>query len=118
MAPLKHLSQKYGQHPASGTPLTGYEIHIGETTGPDCARAWLTFDDKAEGAASPSGRVQGCYMHGIFSSDAFRRAYLAQFGVTSSLDFESGVEETLDALADHVEAYMDINLFLNLAAPL
>jgi len=116
MAPLKHLAEKSGQHPASGTDLTGYEIHIGATTGPDCARAWLTFDGTAEGAASPSGRVQGCYMHGIFSSDAFRRAYLDGFGVTSSLDFESGVENALDALADHVETYMDVDLFLSLAA--
>ncbi|NUH64869.1 cobyric acid synthase [Sulfitobacter sp. S0837] len=116
MAPQKHLSQKTGVHLASGTALTGYEIHIGETTGPDCARAWLTFDDLPEGATSASGGVQGCYMHGIFSSDAFRRAYLSTLGVTSSLDFESGVEETLDALADHVEAYMDVDLFLSLAA--
>ena len=115
MAPLKHLSQKSGQHPASGTALNGYEIHMGETTGPDCARAWLTFDGEPEGAASRSGRVQGCYMHGIFSSDAFRRAYLSTFGVSSSLNFETGVEDTLNALADHIERYMDVDLFLNLA---
>jgi adenosylcobyric acid synthase len=32
------------------------------------------------------------------------------------LDFENGVEEALDALADHVETYMDVDLFLSLAA--
>ena len=106
---------KQGTHPASGSPLSGYEIHLGATTGPDCARAWLTFDGTPEGAACPSGRVQGCYMHGIFSSDSFRRAYLTQFGVTSSLDFESGVETTLDALAAHIETYLDVDLLLTLA---
>ena len=55
-------------------------------------------------------------MHGIFSSDAFRRAYLGGFGVTSSLNFESGVDDALDALADHLETYMDVDLFLSLAA--
>ncbi len=115
MAPLKHLAEKSGTHPASGTALSGYEIHIGQTTGPDCARAWLAFDGVPEGAASRSGRVEGCYMHGIFSSDDFRRAYLGKFGVTSSLSFETGVDETLDALADHVERYMDVDLLLELA---
>ncbi len=115
MAPFKHLSLKTGMHPASGTSLSGYEIHIGETTGPACARAWLTFDGTPEGAASADGRIAGCYMHGIFTSDAFRRAYLARFGVTSSLVFEAGVDEALDALADHVERYMDVELVLALA---
>lgn len=115
MAPVKHLSLKHGQHPASGTPLSGYEIHIGETTGPDCAGSWLSFDGVDEGATAPGGRVQGCYMHGIFSSDSFRSAYLQSFAVTSSLNFEDGVDQTLDALADHIEAYMDVDLLLSLA---
>ncbi len=115
MAPIKHLSLKSGTHPQSGTSLSGYEIHIGETAGVDCDRAWLTFDGQPEGAASKSGRVQGCYMHGLFNSDAFRRAYLAPFGVASSLDFEAGVEDTLDALAQHVERYVDVDLLLSLA---
>ncbi|APE44146.1 cobyric acid synthase CobQ [Sulfitobacter alexandrii] len=115
MAPKKHLSLKTGTHPASGTSLSGYEIHIGETTGPDCARGWLTFDGASEGAMSADGRVQGCYMHGIFTSDSFRRAYLSEFGVDSSLVFDAGVETTLDALAAHVERYMDVDLLLSLA---
>ncbi len=115
MAPIKHLSVKEGLHPASGMRVEGYEIHIGETTGPDCARAWLSIDGKAEGAASATGRVQGCYMHGIFGANGFRSAFLERFGASSGLDFEAGVEATLDALADHVERYMDVDQLLSLA---
>ncbi|MDF3413043.1 cobyric acid synthase [Sulfitobacter sp. M57] len=115
MAPIKHLSEKHGTHPASGTALSGYEIHIGETSGADTARPWLQFDDKPEGATSRNGAVQGCYMHGLFSSDPFRAAFLAELGAGSSLRFDEGVEETLDALADHVEKYFDIDLMLELA---
>ena len=115
MAPLKHLSQKVGVHTASGAPVTGYEIHIGETTGPDTGRAWLEFEGRPEGAASPHGRVRGCYMHGLFNSDPFRAAFLAQFGAESTLSFEAGVDETLDALADHIEAYFDLDLMLSVA---
>ena len=115
MAPIKHLSLKTGEHPESGTTLSGYEIHIGETNGPDCARAWLQFAGHPEGAATADGRVQGCYMHGLFSSDAFRAAYLGQFGIASTLNFEAGVDATLDALARHVERYFDVDLMLSLA---
>lgn len=115
MAPVKHLSLKCGIHTATQTEVSGYEIHIGETTGADCANAWLNIQGVPEGASSSSGQVQGCYMHGLFSSDAFRAAYLAEIGVTSDLHFEAGVEDTLDALAQHLETYMDIDLLLSLA---
>lgn len=117
MEPIKHLALKEGAHPASGTTLTGYEIHLGETTGPDTARAWLQFEARREGAASRDGRVQGCYMHGLFSADAFRAAFLDTFGVGSTLDFETGVDDALDALAAHVEEYFDVDLMLSLAEP-
>lgn len=115
MAPLKHLSEKTGHHLGSGEVVTGYEIHIGETSGPDRAAGWLTFDGVQEGATSKDGLVQGCYMHGLFAADGFRRAYLAQLGVTSSWHFEQGVEDALDALGDHMERYFDIDLMLSLA---
>jgi adenosylcobyric acid synthase len=115
MQPEKRLSLTKGSHIASGTEVTGYEIHIGHTTGPDCERAWLTMNGRPEGAASADGLVQGCYVHGVLASDAFRAAYLAKLGTQSQLHFESGVDKVLDALADHLEAHMDIDLLLSLA---
>ena len=112
MAPDKHLSLKKGRHTATGTKVEGYEIHIGETSGPDASNAWLDIEGTAEGASSANGQIQGCYMHGLFSADAFRAAYLAPMGVVSDLDFETGVEATLDALSDHLESYFDIDLLL------
>ncbi|WP_025052283.1 cobyric acid synthase [Sulfitobacter noctilucae] len=115
MAPVKHLSLKTGLHPATGTSLSGYEIHIGETTGPDTSRAWLSFDGKPEGATSANGRVKGCYMHGLFNADSFRAAYLMELGAESDLAFDVNIDATLDALARHVEEYFDIDLMLQLA---
>jgi adenosylcobyric acid synthase len=98
--------------------VTGYEIHIGETSGPDCNRAWLSLDGRGEGAASADGRVMGCYLHGLFSADAFRAAFLAQLDVSLPLtNYTQGVEDTLDALADHLETHMDIDALLGLAGP-
>ncbi|WP_171207782.1 MULTISPECIES: cobyric acid synthase [unclassified Ruegeria] len=96
-------------------PVSGYEIHMGRTVGPDCARAWLDIDGRPEGASSANGRVRGSYLHGIFSSDPFRASYLARLGVTSDIAYEDGVEDTLDALADHLEQHMDLDQLLALA---
>ncbi len=99
-----------------GEAVTGYEIHMGRTDGPDCDRAWLDIDGRPEGAANPSGRVRGCYLHGIFSSDVFRARFLTELGAKSELAYNDGVEQTLDALADHLEQFLDLDLLLSLAA--
>ncbi len=116
MTPDKTLESVTGRDLASGAPVSGYEIHIGETTGPDRARAWLEIGGKPEGAASTSGQVAGCYIHGLFASDAFRQAFLQTLGApASALAFQNTVEETLDALADHLEAHLDVQTILDLA---
>ncbi|WP_135501390.1 cobyric acid synthase [Roseovarius aestuariivivens] len=111
----KHLSLTRALYLPSGHAVEGYEIHLGETDGPDRDRAWLQIDDRLEGAANATGRVRGCYLHGLFASDRFRAAYLAEFGVSSDIAFNDAVETTLDALATHLETHMDLDLLLNLA---
>ena len=101
----------------SGAAVTGYEIHLGQTTGPDCARAWLSVDGRPEGAASPDGRVRGCYLHGLFASDGFRGHFLRELGATPALRHDESVDAALDALARHVETHLDIDLLLTLAEP-
>ncbi|WP_324753546.1 cobyric acid synthase [Roseovarius sp. Pro17] len=115
MQPQKRLSLTSGLHPASGAEVTGYEIHMGRTTGPDCARPWLQMAGHPEGAASADGLIRGSYVHGLLASDAFRAAYLTELGGASDLQFESGVDGALDALADHLEQHMNIDLLLSLA---
>ena len=116
LEPVKNLSLRAGTHIASGAPLEGYEIHLGRTTGTDCTRPWLRYGNGDEGATNPTGRVTGCYLHGIFASDAYRSAYLAQLGAPSSIAFEDRVEETLDALAQHIENYFDLDMLIASAA--
>lgn len=115
MAGKKQVTLTSARALGGGEPVSGYEIHMGRTEGPDCARAWLEVEGRPEGAANASGRIRGSYLHGIFSSDAFRASYLSRLGVTSDLTYEDGVEETLDALADHLEQNMDLDRLLALA---
>jgi adenosylcobyric acid synthase len=104
-----------GIHCATGLPVDGYEIHLGRTDGADCARPFVMIDDRPDGAISRDGRVQGTYLHGLFSNDAFRAAWLKQLGITSSLAYETCLETAIDALADHLDAHLDIDRLLTIA---
>lgn len=116
MLPHKELSQVTGIHSATGKPISAYEIHIGRTSGPDCSRAFAQIDARDEGAISSDGKVTGTYLHGLFSNDSFRAAWLAQFNVSSALNYDQNVEATLDALAEHLEQNLDIEKLLALSS--
>ena len=104
-----------GRHVESGAPISGYEIHLGRTVGADCARPFVTIDGRQDGAVSADGLVAGTYVHGIFSSDAFRKAFLRTLGAPSTVAFEAGVEATLDALAAHLSRHLDLEKILAIA---
>jgi adenosylcobyric acid synthase len=105
----------HGVHCSTGTPIEGYEIHLGRSEGRDCARPVVTIDGRPDGAGTADGRVQGTYVHGLFTGDAFRKAWLAHLGIASTLAYESQIESALDALADHLEAHLDIEAILSIA---
>lgn len=116
MHPKKHLAEVSGVYRQTGDKITGYEIHIGNTTGPDCARAWLDIDGRAAGAASQNGRILGCYIHGLFSADGFRAAYLTSLGASPAMfSYDTQIDQVLDALADHLETHMDLDLLFSFA---
>lgn len=112
----KRVSRTHAVHASTGLPIQGYEIHLGTTAGPDCARPFTRVDGVPEGAVSASGRIVGSYLHGMFSSDDFRAAYLATLGVRAGgFSHAALVEDTLDALAAHLERHLDVAGLLALA---
>ncbi len=112
----KRLTRVSATHAASGLPLDGYEIHIGRTKGADCARPFAMVGGSPDGATSPDGRITGSYLHGLFSDDAFRGAWLEGLGVSrSDVRYEAKVDTVLDALADHMEEHLDVAGLLALA---
>ncbi len=106
----KRVTETVALHPASGTRVTGYEIHLGRSEGPDCQRPMFTVEGRPEGAVRADGRVMGSYLHGMFSEDAFRRAFLAGLGAVPGADsYEAVIDQTLDALADHLGRGVRLN---------
>ncbi|KQP42968.1 cobalamin biosynthesis protein CobQ [Methylobacterium sp. Leaf104] len=108
MTPQKHLAAVTGTSLPDGVPFAGYEMHVGDTTGPDTARPAIRLaDGRSDGAVSTDGRVTGTYVHGLFADDRQRGAWLARLGAApSGLAYEAGIEAVLDRLADHLEAHV------------
>lgn len=108
MAPEKTVRNSIARSLRYDVPLEGYEIHLGRTTGPDCARPVVAIDGRPDGATSPDGRVFGTYLHGLMSSDLFRARLLAEFGIAGGgFDYRKAVDEALDGVAAELEAVLD-----------
>jgi adenosylcobyric acid synthase len=100
-----------------GAPFCGYEMHMGTTTGPDCAHPFARLaDGSPEGAVSADGRVTGTYVHGLFGDDRQRSAWLAQLGAAPTAMAHDGlIEATLDRLAAHLAAHIDLDRLVSLS---
>jgi adenosylcobyric acid synthase len=112
----KRLEPIHGRT-AGGIPFGGYEMHIGVTSGADCARPFARRDDGApEGAISADGRVFGTYIHGLFADDRQRAAWLSRLSAgPSAVAYDELIERTLDRLAAHLAAHLDLDRLLSLA---
>ena len=110
MAGEKSVQPVAGTCARSGAPLSGYEIHMGATTGPDTARPFAYLAGGPDGAVSVDGRVEGSYVHGLFAGDGFRARWLegVHGGASSAFAYEPALEQALDDLADGLEAALDV----------
>jgi adenosylcobyric acid synthase len=116
MTAEKHLARVSATEAATGLAVDAYEIHIGRTTGADCARPFAHATGQPEGAVSADGRIIGTYLHGLFLSDPFRAAFLTRLGIAAGGQAHAAmVTQTLDALADHLEAHLDVGGLLGQA---
>jgi adenosylcobyric acid synthase len=121
----KALASVTGVSPVTGDPVTGFEMHMGDTIGPDTTRPMLLIDDqdttrskaRPDGAQSNDGRISGTYVHGLFASDGFRHNFLKRLYPLRSkgFDWNQHIDVALDRLADHIEEHIDIAQILDIA---
>jgi len=99
-----------------GEKLHGYELHLGESSGADCANSPLVVDGKPASVANANGKIWGTYLHGLFANGAWRKKYLMTLGVHSQ-----GREQTemmnhaLDQIANLLDGSLDIDALFALA---
>ena len=99
------------------SPLTGYEIHHGQVVG-GAEADWL-------GVGIRRGQVYGTHWHGLLDNDELRRAWLAEvaeaagrtgFVVATDVSVPARRDAQLDAMADALQAHVDIDAMLALLA--
>jgi cobyric acid synthase CobQ/L-threonine-O-3-phosphate decarboxylase len=116
----KTLTRVTAVHLESGEPVTGYEIHHGETC-TAVAQPCIRRDDGAlAGARSLDGRLWGTYLHGVFDSDGFRRWFIDRLRVRRGLPAVGKVvsrydlEPSFERLAQVVRRSLDMDFIYKL----
>jgi adenosylcobyric acid synthase len=108
MAPEKRLANSAARSIPFEAALSGYEIHLGVTDGPDHLRPYVEIEGRADGAMSIDGRIAGTYLHRLFDSDSFRARLLASFGIEGGQsDYRKSVDDALDGVAAELERHLD-----------
>lgn len=108
LVPMKTVMNRQAFDAESGEPLEGYEIHMGQTSGPDTQRPMIHLDGCGDGAVSSDGRIRGCYLHGLFTNDSWRSHYLGGMGIEVSVPhYRARVEQAMDDFADQLEQVID-----------
>ena len=113
----KRLAAARGRSVADDVPFAGYEIHVGRTRRAPGVRPLLRLaDGTLDGAVDDTGRVAGCYVHGLLDDGAQRAAWLARLGAGSDgVDQDARTDRALDALADELERVVDTEALLRIA---
>ena len=101
-----------------GTAVHGYEIHAGHTTGTALDNPAMILERGPDGAISADGQVMGTYLHGLFEAPDACAALLAWAGVqhVQRVDHNARREQSIEALADAVEAHLDTGYLKSLLA--
>lgn len=98
--------------------VAGYEMHMGRTSGPATTHPFLRLESGPDGAVAADGAVIGCYLHGLFSGDAFRHAFLNRLHrrVPGLSDYSAHVDAALDEIAMALESSLDIDALIAAAS--
>ncbi|GJJ05722.1 cobyric acid synthase [Duganella rhizosphaerae] len=95
--------------------VSGYEIHMGTSTGSALDKPAFIIDGRPEGARSADGQILGTYLHGLFDTPQANSALLRWAGLhtQNTVDTSALREASLDRIADATQPLMDALLALH-----
>ena len=111
LAAEKQLKNVTGTLKLPDSPaVSGYEIHMGVTTGPALAQPAAMLDGQPDGAQSADGQILATYCHGLFDAPAALTGLLAWAGAAlheTGFDPAARREMDIERLADSVDEALD-----------
>ena len=118
MGKEKNLGKKEFISALNGKKISGYEIHLGITSGKDCNNPFATFSKRNDGAISSNGLVMGTYIHGLFVSDEFRNKLVTKLSSEEreeNVSYHDNLNFILEEFVSVLEDNLDIDLMLSAA---
>jgi len=106
--------------------MTGYEIHMGQTTLGSGLRPFSRIFRRGDatvsmedGAVSPDGRIFGTYLHGLFENSHFREIYLNSIRLEKGMPLRCGTQsqpqhDPYEQLAEQFEKHLDLPRILEI----
>ena len=104
----------------NASQVTGYEIHVGSTTGNDTSRPLVQLDDdfgqRYDGARNDDNSVIGSYVHGILDESSVLNAILGWAGLAAvePFDYQAHRASEMDRLADVTETALPLSKLMQL----
>jgi len=124
---LAHLDEAgFTVAPECNGVMTGYEIHMGQTTLGEGLRPFSRIFRRGDatvsiedGAVSPDGRIFGTYLHGLFENSRFREIYLNSIRLEKGMPLRRGTQsqpqhDPYEQLAEQFEKYIDMQRILTI----
>jgi len=98
----KRLAQVKGRCDFADAGVSGYEIHMGSSSGAGLAKPAFWIEGRAEGARSGDDQILGSYLHGMFDTPSACSALLRWAGLDSQTSIDAGWlrEQSLERIAD------------------
>ena len=111
----KQLTRVDGHFSWDNAAVSGYEIHMGISTGPALDHPAVQLKNKMDGVISEDGQIIGTYLHGLFDKESALHSLLswAGLGEVRSFDYEALREQELNRLANEMEEHIDIESLFN-----
>jgi len=121
----KTLAQVEAEFILNKEIIKGYEIHLGKTEiGKDCLPTIITTNRNAkanksfDGAINQKGNIWGCYIHGLFDENKFRKSILKSIKPNAVLSTKEKDEVNIkdfknwqyNLLAQHFEENMNMRI--------
>lgn len=112
---LRNVQGRWLNH-IGDIPVTGYEIHVGQTTGRDLAKPLMQLNTGPDGARNSEDTVMGSYVHGLFDEPKLLEELLYWAGLeqTQAFDYPALRAAQIERLADEVEVELPIEKIFNI----
>lgn len=112
----KTLTRVEGHLTIDNTLVSGYEIHMGSSTGNALNKPAVVFEthphnQKMDGVISDDNLILGTYLHGLFENQAACNSLLqwAGFNEANTPDYHQIRESEINRLAQVMEQHLDIS---------